>query len=153
MHILILVVLVVKMAKVANFMVKNKKSRAKRAKMMLPAMVLIPSFYYSITFTVGIVFGYLLCRAFCQLFVNNGRIDSIFLDFGEWKLHLHHWIMGIMILGLVWMVDYFYLPTFFAGVICGVIIQDIYDYNDWHKVIVKKKLSDDVSDKHSLIIT
>ena len=45
--------------------------------------------------------------------------------------------MGVAILGIVWAIDRFYLPTFFAGAICGIIIQDIYDYNDWHKVIMK----------------
>ena len=109
--------------------------------MFLPAMVLIPSFYYSFTFTSGIVIGYVLCKMFCHVFVHNGKIDSIFLDLGKWKLHLHHWIMGIMILALVWVVDYFYLPAFFAGAVCGMIIQDIYDYNDWHKVIVKKEIA------------
>ena len=116
-------------------MTENKRSKVK---MFLPAMVLIPSFYYSFTFTSGIVIGYVLCKMFCHLFVNSGKIDSIFLDIGKWKLHLHHWIMGIMILALVWVVDYFYLPAFFAGAVCGMIIQDIYDYNDWHQVIIKK---------------
>ena len=101
-------------------------------------MVLIPAAYYSLTFTSGIIMGYVLCKMFCHLFVHSGKIDSVFLDLGKWKLHLHHWIMGIMILALVWVIDYFYLPAFFAGAICGIIIQDIYDYNDWHKVIVKK---------------
>ena len=43
-----------------------------------------------------------------------------------------------MVLAMVWVLDFFYLPTFFTGVVLGVIIQDIYDYNDWYQVIVKK---------------
>ena len=116
-------------------MTKTKRSKVKA---FLPAMVLIPAAYYSLTFTSGIVIGYVLCKMFCHLFVHSGKIDSVFLDIGKWKLHLHHWIMGIMILALVWVIDYFYLPAFFAGAVCGIIIQDIYDYNDWHQVIVKK---------------
>ena len=114
--------------------VKNLK-----VKKFLPAIVLIPSFYYSFSFTMGIVIGYLLCRIFCSLFLNNGKIESIFIDYGKWKLHVHHWIIGVVILAIAWVVDYFYLPTFFAGAICGVIIQDIYDYNDWHQVIIKNE--------------
>jgi len=117
-------------------MTKTKRSKVKA---FLPAMVLIPAAYYSLTFTSGIVIGYVLCKMFCHLFVHSGKIDSVFLDIGKWKLHLHHWIMGIMILALVWVIDYFYLPAFFAGAVCGMIIQDIYDYNDWHKVIMKKE--------------
>ncbi len=81
--------------------------------------------------------GYVLSRLFCQLFVHNGKVNSIFIDYGKWKIHVHHWIMGLALLGIIWVIDYYYLPTLFAGVICGVIIQDIYDYNDWHQVIMK----------------
>ncbi len=119
-----------------NEMTSNKAKQAK-VKIVLPAIVLATSFHYSILFTEGIVIGYVLCKIFCNIFVKNGKVDSVFLDFGKWKIHLHHWIMGIMILAIVWVIDYFYLPTFFAGVVCGMIIQDIYDYNDWHKVISK----------------
>ena len=118
---------------------KNSLPVRKQTKftIVLPAVVLATSFYYSFSFTMGIVLGYALSKLFCILFLSNGKIDSIFIDFGKWKVHLHHWIMGIMFLGIIWVIDYFYLPTFFAGVVCGIIIQDIYDYNDWHKVIVK----------------
>lgn len=115
-------------------MAENSKSKVK---MFLPAIVLATSINYSFLFTTGIVIGYVLCKIFCNVFVHNGKIDSIFINYGKWKIHLHHWIMGIVVLAIVWTIDYFYLPTFFAGVVCGIIIQDIYDYNDWYKVILK----------------
>ena len=108
-------------------------------KIVLPAVVLATSLHYSILFTTGIIVGYFLCKLFCNIFVKNGKIDSIFIDYGKWKIHLHHWIIGIIVLAIVWVIDYFYLPTFFAGVVCGIIIQDIYDYNDWYKVVLKKE--------------
>lgn len=113
---------------------------AKQTKMriVLPAVVLVTSFYYSFSFTGGIVLGYLLCKLFCHVFLHKGRVNKILVDFGNWKLHLHHWIMGIMLLGIVWVIDYFYLPTFFAGFVIGIIIQDIYDYTDWHQIIIRK---------------
>jgi len=114
-------------------------SRVKQAKvrLVLPAVALATSFYYSFYFTGGIVIGYVLSRIFCRMLVEKGKIDSVFIDYGKWRLHFHHWIMGIILLAIVWVLDHYYLPTFFAGVICGAIIQDIYDYNDWHQVIVK----------------
>src|SRR3989344_6407679 len=115
-------------------MAENKKSKAK---VFLPAIVLVTSFYYSFLFTTGIVLGYIVCKMFCKVFLENGKVDSIFIDYGKRRLHVHHWIMGIVFLAIVWVVDYFYLPTFFAGFVCGIIIQDIYDYNDWHQVIIK----------------
>ncbi len=111
----------------------NKRARVKI--LVLPAIVLLPSLYYSFSFTTGIVVGYVVCKIFCHLFLSNGKIDSIFVDFGKWKFHLHHWIIGLVALAIVWIIDFFYVPTFLAGFICGIIIQDIYDYNDWYKVI------------------
>jgi hypothetical protein len=111
---------------------------------VLPAIVLLTSFYYSVSFTGGIVVGYLLCHLFCRLFVNNGKIDSIFIDWGKWQIHLHHWILGVFLLAGFWVIDRYYLPAFFAGAICGIIIQDIYDYNDWHKVIIKNTAKETV---------
>ena len=108
-------------------------------KIVLPAVVLVTSLYYSFLFTTGIVIGYILCKIFCNIFIKNGKIESIFIDIGKWKVHLHHWIMGIILLAIVWIIDYFYLPTFFAGFVCGIILQDIYDYNDWYKILVKNE--------------
>jgi len=108
-------------------------------KVALPAVVLATSFYYSFSFTAAIVIGYIACKLFCYYFVNNGKISCIFIDIGKWKIHLHHWIMGIGILAAVWVLDYFYLPTLFAGFMIGIIIHDIYDFNDWHQVVIKKE--------------
>jgi len=115
----------------------DSRVKQSKVKIVLPAVALATSFYYSLSFTGGIVIGYILCKAFCHFFLHNGKIDRVFLDFGKWRVHLHHWIMGIILLAVVWVIDHYYLPTFFAGIICGMIIQDIYDYNDWHKVIVR----------------
>ena len=120
-------------------MAETNNSTNNSKKIVLPAIVLVTSLYYSFSFTTGIVIGYIICKVFCNVFVKNGKIDSIFIDYGKWKIHLHHWIIGIMVLAIVWIIDYFYLPAFFAGVICGIIIQDIYDYNDWYKIILKKE--------------
>jgi len=124
--------------------VASNKQQFNRVKMVLPAIVLATSFRYSIAFPTGIVIGYILSKLFCHYFLKNGRVNSIFLDYGNWKIHLHHWIMGFMFLALVWTLDFFYLPTFFTGIIIGVIIQDIYDYNDWHQIILKKDNSSEV---------
>jgi len=114
----------------------TKKSKVKT---LLPAVVLVTSLYYSMSFTAGIVIGYILCRLFCHFFLHNGKIERVFVDFGKWKLHLHHWIGGVVVLAIVWVIDFFYMPTFLTGFVCGIIIQDIYDYNDWYKVIVKNE--------------
>ncbi len=113
-----------------------EKNNSKVKVLFLPAIVLVTSYHYSVRLTWGIIIGYFLCKLYCQVFLENGLVGHVILDYGKWKIHLHHWIMGIIVLALVWTVDYFYLPAFFTGFICGIILQGIYDYSNWHKVII-----------------
>ncbi|TSC94629.1 MAG: hypothetical protein CEN87_350 [Parcubacteria group bacterium Licking1014_1] len=113
---------------------ENKKNKVKK---VLPAIALVSSFYYSFLFMLGLVLGYIVCKIFYKKFVESGKVDLVFIDCGKWKIHLHHWIMGIIFLALVWVIDWFYLPKFFVGVVGGIIIHDIYDFNDWYKVFLR----------------
>jgi uncharacterized membrane protein len=115
-------------------MPENNKGPVKR---FLPAILLASTFYYSFLVTLGLVIGYLGAKLYCTVLnIDENSDRRIFIDCGKWKIHFHHWIMGIVVLLIVWIVDYFYLPRFFIGVVGGVMAHDIYDYNDWHKVIV-----------------
>ena len=114
----------------------NKNSKVRR---YLPAFVLVASFYYSFLLASGLAIGYIGSKIFSKYLLENGKVDCIFIDCGKWKIHLHHWILGTLLLLLVWFIDYFYLPRFFMGVVCGVIAHDIYDFNDWHKILVKNE--------------
>jgi len=116
-------------------MPENKKIRVKK---VLPAIVLATSFYYSYLIALGIIVGYFVSKIYYKKFVESGKVDLVFVDCGKWKIHVHHWIMGAIFLVFVWIIDWFYLPSFFAGVVLGVIAHDIYDFNDWYKVILKK---------------
>ena len=114
----------------------NKNSKVRK---YLPAFVLVASFYYSLPLALGLFFGYIGSKIFSKYLIENGKVDCIYIDCGKWKIHLHHWILGALVLLIVWFVDYFYLPRFFIGVVSGIIAHDIYDYNDWHKVLVKNE--------------
>jgi hypothetical protein len=114
----------------------NSNSKVRR---YLPAFVLMASFYYSFLLAIGLAVGYLGSKIFCKYLLENGKVDCIFIDCGKYKIHLHHWILGALLLLLVWFIDYFYLPRFFVGAVIGVIAHDIYDFNDWHKVLVKNE--------------
>ena len=114
----------------------NKNSKVRR---YLPAIVLMATFYYSFLLSLGLALGYLGSKVFAKYFLDQGKVDCIYIDCGKWKIHLHHWILGAMLLVIVWFIDYFYLPRFFVGVVLGIIAHDIYDYNDLHKVLVKNE--------------
>jgi hypothetical protein len=114
----------------------NKNSTVRR---FLPAAVLAATFYYSFLMTAGLALGYFGARLFHKYFVESGKVDCIFIDCGKWKVHWHHWMTAALFLAIVWVLDYFYLPRFFFGVVLGIIAHDVYDFNDWHKVIIKNE--------------
>ena len=114
----------------------NKNSKIRK---YLPAVVLTATLYYSFLWSLGLAIGYIGSKVFFKLLVENGKVDCTYIDCGKWKIHLHHWILGAFLLLLAWVVDYFYLPRFFVAVVCGIIVHDIYDFNDWHKVFVRNE--------------
>ena len=116
----------------------NKNSKIKK---YLPAVVITASSYYSLLLALGLAVGYIGSKIFSKYLLESGKVDCIYIDCGKYKIHLHHWIMGASLLLLVWFIDYFYLPRFFAGVVFGIIAHDIYDFNDWHKIFIKKEVS------------
>lgn len=118
-------------------MSEEKRGKVKK---FLPAIVLISSFYYSLLLALGLFLGYLGAKIYCKklgIDEKNGTERKIFVDCGKWKIHFHHWILGAIFLAVVWIVDYFYLPKFFVGAVAGIMAHDIYDFNDWYKVISK----------------
>lgn len=117
---------------------KNNNNNSKVRK-YLPAVVFLASFYYSFLLALGLALGYIGSKLFSKFFIEKGKVDCIYIDCGKWKIHFHHWIMGALLLLIVWFIDYFYLPRFFVGVVSGIIAHDIYDFNDWHKVLVKNE--------------
>lgn len=114
----------------------NNNSKVRK---FLPAIVLVASFYYSFLLALGLAMGYIGSKLYSKYFIEKGRVDKIYIDCGKWKIHMHHWIMGALFLLIVWFIDYFYLPRFFIGVVSGIIAHDIYDFNDWHKVLEKNE--------------
>lgn len=114
----------------------NKNSRIKK---YLPAVVIMASLYYSMVLAVGLLIGYMGSRIFSKHLLEKGKVDSIYIDCGKWKIHFHHWIMGMVVLLLMWAFYEPYLSSFLVGLILGVMAHDIYDYNDWHRVLVKNE--------------
>ncbi len=114
----------------------NKNSKVRR---YLPVIVLAASFYYSSLIALGLAVGYVSSKIFSKYLIESGKVESIYIDCGKWKLHMHHWILGAIFLLIVWFIDYLYLPRFFVGAVLGIMAHDIYDFNDWHKVLVKNE--------------
>lgn len=114
----------------------NKNTKVKK---YLPAIVLMTSVYYSVLLASGLAIGYIVTKLYSKYLLENGKVDSIYIECGKYKIHLHHWIMGAVFLLLVWVVDKAYLSSLFVGMVLGMMAHDVYDFNDWHKVLVKNE--------------
>ena len=116
-----------------------KNNNNSRIRKYLPAVVVVASFYYSSALAIGLALGYIGSKIFTKYLIDCGKVECIWINCGRWRIHLHHWILGLLFLFFVGLVDYFYLPTFFLGAVLGIIAHDIYDFNDWHKILVKNE--------------
>jgi hypothetical protein len=100
----------------------------------------LPVAFISLEIYFGIIFGY-----FFGKFISGkkpgqkGLVKSIVLNFGNYKLHLHHWLISLGILFSNFLIG-LYLPfhQFSLSFLGGLIIQGILCYPDWHKVIIRE---------------
>lgn len=90
---------------------------------------------------LGIISGYF----FGKIFAGNktgrqGEIKSIIFKIGNYKLHLHHWLLSLGVLIFNFLTD-FTLPfsQFSLSFLGGLAIQGVVCYPDWHKILVKIK--------------
>ena len=65
-----------------------------------------------------------------------GKVKSIVIPLGKWKLHLHHWLcsLGLISISSVYGV-YLLNPHVTYGLLGGLAFQGIYSYSDWYKII------------------
>jgi len=100
--------------------------------------------------TAGIIFGYLFFASWLLGFLvtkfaagkvggKQGKVKSIVIPFGKYRVHFHHWLisLGIIIFGLVINIC-FLTPAIFYGLLSGPVFQGIYCYSDWHKILITR---------------
>ncbi len=70
-----------------------------------------------------------------------GRIRSIVIPIGKFRLHLHHWLLGslMMCVGLAKNVFIYIPPEVFYGMLGGFVWQGVYCYSDWYRVIYRSR--------------
>ncbi len=113
-----------------------------KVKKILPGATVLISSYFSILFAVGLVIGYFITKYFYNGVVEKERLKMkpIFLNFGKRQIHLHHWLMGVLVFLLIWFFGWLgSLPIFFVGALFGLILHDLYFDKEWYKVVLKKQ--------------
>ncbi|MFA5355524.1 MAG: hypothetical protein WC302_02250 [Candidatus Paceibacterota bacterium] len=95
-------------------------------------------------FFTGSSAGYFLANIFAGAETGQqGIINSLIFTFGDWQLHLHHWIISLVFLAILFLFvrKKYQLPvllfTFATGFFIGMFVQGIINYDDWHQILYK----------------
>lgn len=115
----------------------HKKTRKKK---VISAAILATSFYASVLFTGGLILGYLAMKLFYNKYVKDDSSKFMYVSIKGWKIHLHHWIPSALIIVYLllggWQLG---AHEIFVGILCGIAVHDIYDFNDWHQIIARDR--------------
>ncbi|KPJ57244.1 hypothetical protein AMJ49_01375 [Parcubacteria bacterium DG_74_2] len=95
-------------------------------------LIQIPLALFALQIYLGAIFGYFFAKFLSK------KICSLIFEFRNWRLHFHHWLMGIGVLIPIFIYDLFPFPQFAFGFLSGIIFQGIYCYSDWYKILIKK---------------
>lgn len=114
----------------------------KKIKLVKPKTFLgIPLALFSLEIYFGVVLGYFLGKFLSgKQYGQSGIIKSIAFNIGNYRLHLHHWLIGLGI--LISALSFNFSPFFSQfsfGFLGGVVFQGIYCYPDWYKILTKSR--------------
>ncbi|OGR58919.1 MAG: hypothetical protein A2X36_08210 [Elusimicrobia bacterium GWA2_69_24] len=74
-----------------------------------------------------------------------GMLPSLILPAGNWQVHLHHWLWASILLAALFLVTdgtglwtpNAALKTFLYGALAGIILQGIFCYSDWRRIVYR----------------
>ncbi len=92
-------------------------------------------------FFLSLLIGFLATKYMAADSVGErGKIRSIVIPFIRWRIHLHHWLYSLWLIGLSSATGiHFLTPTITYGLLGGVAFQGIYSYSDWHIILIKRQ--------------
>ena len=91
----------------------------------------------------GALLGYFLAKFIAgnEKKGTPGKVKSIAFNVGNYRLHLHHWLFGSIVLVPSWYYGFLPFDKFSWGFLGGLIFHGIYSYSDWHKILTRRKSS------------
>jgi len=98
---------------------------------------ILPLSLFPILTSFGLIFGYYLAKFLAGKEPGQqGKIKSLAVFVKQWKIHLHHWFLGLAFLLISLHYNFLPLPQFSFGVLVGVCLQG-WSYPDWYRIITK----------------
>lgn len=81
----------------------------------------------------GIIIGFYITKMLSgKREGEEGIIHSFQFDIGKYHVHLHHWIIAIIILTILLIIGYYHDLVY--GILIGLLIQGL-TYRDFYKII------------------
>lgn len=107
-------------------------------------LTLISSFIFGYLFILAWLLGLLASRFVAgKSSGEKGRLNSVIIPFIKWRIHLHHWVSALFLVGISSAFGlYFLSPAVTFGMLAGTMFQGIYFYDDWRIIVLKRRKTD-----------
>jgi len=105
-------------------------------------LTLVSALLFGYLFIISVAMGFLASKFFAGKSTGKrGRLNSLLIPFGKWRIHLHHWLYSLWLISISLATGmYFIAPGITYGTLGGMTFQGIYCYKDWHIIMITKKL-------------
>ncbi len=71
----------------------------------------------------------------------QGIVRSLIIPWRNYRLHLHHWVLALIVGGVFAVMRFPILtPEIFYGGLSAIVFQGIYCYEDWYRIIRRRKV-------------
>ncbi|HHE41053.1 MAG TPA: hypothetical protein ENL12_00185 [Dehalococcoidia bacterium] len=102
---------------------------------LVPAGIALGYFFY-----LGCALGFAASKYFGGRKAGvQGRIKSIVIPLKSYELHLHHWLLSAVAVTTSAIQGFSLLaPGLFYGILGGLVLQGIYCYEDWHRIVRRR---------------
>jgi len=114
--------------------------RVDRKKLICVLSILGVAVFFGYFFVLSWLLGFVVCRwGGGKRIGERGRIKSIIIPIGRHKVHLHHWVIALLLIGLSFVQSVPFLsPAIVYGFLGGVAFHGIYSYADWHRILIPR---------------
>lgn len=112
-----------------------------KKRVIISALTIAASFWLGYLFFVGCFVAFLTTRQLAGKSAGErGRIRSVVIPFRGWRIHLHHWLWSLGLIGLSTATGIYFLTSAITyGLLAGLIFQGIFCYSDWHVILVRRR--------------
>ena len=121
-----------------------------KMKLVVIISTVITGFMFGYLFLLSLLIGFLASKyAAGKSTGKQGKLKSITIPFRRWRIHLHHWLYSLWLIGFSSLTGmYFLTPVITYGLLGGSAFQGVYCYGDWHIIFLSRyKTKTNVSQK------